>query len=362
MDKEVEDEDKKDEDKDDNEEEKKDDDQVDQKKDEEEKKEDEPEKKNDQEKKSDGSPADILMDLMAQNNKEDFGDSNEMTKDTDADTTQTGLSVTDASEGKYVLLDRLFKFIRTEEIPLNPVLSGYFFRLVNLLIMRKQKQLVPYIFGDDSDVIDCLLRHVYQKSVSEVLNKLLNILGINFDEEMVAKIQEKKQKILNELIEKLGNKECDEEESMNITMILSDIMEQKNFFSIISKKQNLTKLCEISFSKECPLTSRTTTLQLLTKFVQQFSDRVKSNFNDDSGSMTDGGDDDIIIDDSNNDENDEAKKKSDQVVYDVLESFVMPITNLLQTEDLGTTRVSSYQDKEFKNLGPLKLRAIELLS
>jgi len=146
------------------------------------------------------------------------------------------LSVTDASEGKYVLLDRLFKFIRTEEIPLNPVLSGYFFRLVNLLIMRKQKQLVPYIFGDDSDVIDCLLRHVYQKSVSEVLNKLLNILGINFDEEMVAKIQEKKQKILNELIEKLGNKECDEEESMNITMILSDIMEQKNFFSIISKK------------------------------------------------------------------------------------------------------------------------------
>ena len=78
--------------------------------------------------------------------------------------------------------------------------------------------------------------------------------------------------------------------------------------------------------------------------------------------MTDGGDDDIIIDDSNNDENDEAKKKSDQVVYDVLESFVMPITNLLQTEDLGTTRVSSYQDKEFKNLGPLKLRAIELLS
>jgi hypothetical protein len=75
---------------------------------------------------------------------------------------------------------------------LNPVLAGYFFRLVNLLIMRKQKQLVPYIFGDNSDVIDCLLRHVYQKSVSEVLNKLLNILGINFDEEMVAKIQEKK--------------------------------------------------------------------------------------------------------------------------------------------------------------------------
>lgn len=167
---------------------------------------------------------------------------------------------------------------------------------------------------------------------------------------------------MNELIEKLGNKECDEEESMNITMILSDIMEQKNFFSIISKKQNLIKLQEISFSKDCPLASRTSTLSLLTKFVQQFSDRVKSNFHDDSGSMDDGADDDIIIDDSNNDENDEAKKKSDQIVYDVLEGFINPITTLLKTEDADTSRVSSLCDKEFRNLGILKLRAIELLS
>ena len=127
--------------------------------------------------------------------------------------------------------------------------------------------MVPYIFGDDSDVIDCLLKHVYQKSVSEVLNKLLNILGINFDDEMVAKIQEKKQKILNELIEKLSKEDCDEEEAMNITLILSDIMEQKNFFSIISKKQNLQKLSEVAFNRACPDSSRTSTLSLLTKFV-----------------------------------------------------------------------------------------------
>ena len=104
--------------------------------------------------------------------------------------------------------------------------------------------------------------------MSEVLNKLLNILGINFDDEMVAKIQEKKQKILNELIEKLSKEDCDEEEAMNITLILSDIMEQKNFFSIISKKQNLQKLSEVAFNRACPDSSRTSTLSLLTKFVQ----------------------------------------------------------------------------------------------
>ena len=237
----------------------------------------------------------------------------EETKDTEmtvASTTAGNVSDQE-EENKYVLLDRLFKFIRTKETPLNPVLSGYFFRLVNILIMRKQKQVVPYIFGDDSDVIDCLLYHVYQKSVSEVLNKLLNILGINFDDDMVAKIQEQKQKILNELINKLSKKDSDDEEYINVTMILSDIIEQKNFFSIISKRQNLQKLSEIAFDESCAYGSRTTTLALLTKFVQQFQDRVKSNIHDDSGSWNEAGDDDIIIEDSHNDENDEAKKKSD---------------------------------------------------
>lgn len=42
-------------------------------------------------------------------------------------------------ESKFLLLDRLFKFIRTDNKPLNPVLSGYFARLVTLLINRKQK-------------------------------------------------------------------------------------------------------------------------------------------------------------------------------------------------------------------------------
>lgn len=64
-------------------------------------------------------------------------------------------------EGKYVLLDRLFKFIRTDNKPLNPVLSGYFARLVTLLINRKQKQLIPYVFAPGSDIIDRLLYHVY---------------------------------------------------------------------------------------------------------------------------------------------------------------------------------------------------------
>ena len=39
----------------------------------------------------------------------------------------------------YVLLDRLFRFLATEERPLNPVLSGYFCKLITLFINKKQK-------------------------------------------------------------------------------------------------------------------------------------------------------------------------------------------------------------------------------
>jgi hypothetical protein len=52
-------------------------------------------------------------------------------------------------------LDRLFKFVRTaDNEQLNPVLSGYFCKLVSLLISRKQKLLIPYIFAPGQDIIE----------------------------------------------------------------------------------------------------------------------------------------------------------------------------------------------------------------
>ena len=62
--------------------------------------------------------------------------------------------------GKFMLLERLFRFIRTKETPLNPVLSGYFAKLMTLLINRKQKNLLAQVFAPESDVIDCLVYHV----------------------------------------------------------------------------------------------------------------------------------------------------------------------------------------------------------
>jgi hypothetical protein len=65
-----------------------------------------------------------------------------ITKDTDIQTEEDA----DAEYGQYMLLDRLMKFIRPKEKNLNAVLSGYFSKLMTLLLTRKQKSLLPYIF------------------------------------------------------------------------------------------------------------------------------------------------------------------------------------------------------------------------
>jgi hypothetical protein len=106
----------------------------------------------------------------------------------------------DEEEGnKFILLERLFKFIQTDE-ELNPVLAGYFCKLVSLLISRKQKQLFPFIFAPESTVIEDLMKHVYQKSISEILNKLLTLVDTDHEPEIFAEIKAKQQMAVGTLI------------------------------------------------------------------------------------------------------------------------------------------------------------------
>jgi len=99
------------------------------------------------------------------------------------------------------------------------VLSGYFCKLVSLLISRKQKSLVPYIFAPGSDVIEQMLKHVYQKSISEVLNKLLTQIDSDFEPEIMAEIKAKQQLAVSKLIDQLGPDVSDEHNLNGCTII-----------------------------------------------------------------------------------------------------------------------------------------------
>jgi hypothetical protein len=127
----------------------------------------------------------------------------------------------DNPAGKFMLLDRLSKFIRQEDKPLNAVLSGYFAKLFTLLINRKQKSLLPYVFSPESDFIESLLYHVYQKSLSELITKFLNIQeeSTRFDENIAKLVKAKQVQILDTLVEKLGP-DSSEEDNLNASSIL----------------------------------------------------------------------------------------------------------------------------------------------
>jgi serine/threonine-protein phosphatase 6 regulatory subunit 3 len=67
----------------------------------------------------------------------------------------------------------LLTFLDTDD-ELNPVLAGYFCKLFQVLVGNKPKEVFTYVY-QHPEVIEKMIKHIYQKSVSEVLIRLLNV-------------------------------------------------------------------------------------------------------------------------------------------------------------------------------------------
>lgn len=94
------------------------------------------------------------------------------------------------------------------------------------------------MFAPGSDIIDRLLYHVYQKSISELLNKFLNVPVLDYEGPVTQEMTQKQLWVVEQLIAKLGP-DSDEEDNLNGASILSDLLEVKEFYQIMSKKQNV---------------------------------------------------------------------------------------------------------------------------
>lgn len=78
---------------------------------------------------------------------------------------------------------------------------------------------------------------MYQKSLSEVLNKLLNISEQSYEEELSKSIKDKQLKAVAELVNKLARDQNDEEANLNGSLILSELMDNnKDSFNVLSRK------------------------------------------------------------------------------------------------------------------------------
>ena len=108
---------------------------------------------------------------------------------------------------------------------------------------------MPYIFAPNSDIIENMVRHVYQKSISEVLNKLLTQIDGDYEPEVMAEIKAKQQLAVTRLIDMLGP-DLSEEHNLNASTIIQDMFEIKEFYNIICKRESITKI--INFMTEVP--------------------------------------------------------------------------------------------------------------
>jgi hypothetical protein len=108
-----------------------------------------------------------------------------------------------------MLLNRLFKFVQTEE-PVNNVLAGYFEKLVISLRKRKEQQFVKFLFGAKPELVTDLLQHIQNTSITEVVKNIVTIQASNFDLDLQQVIKKSKASMVNQLVEKLASNVCEE--------------------------------------------------------------------------------------------------------------------------------------------------------
>jgi len=277
-----------------------------------------------------------------------------------------------------VLLDRLFKFIRTEpedKEELNPVLSGYFCKLVSILISRKCRQLVPYVFSPGSDLIECLLKHVYQRSISEILNKLLTQIDMNdaeYETEVRAQITEKQKMAVSRLIETLGP-DYTEEHNLNSRTIIMDMFESKEYYNIICSKENLKKIVEYSTHgiTESTKASKMCSLIVLNQIVVSNIEKQKKKDKTDTDKAENHDEDDDVVQQNSDDENAEGEDSTNpnshtaqtNALVDMLKGKVDEITKVLQSEDdLDLPKIgTSVCEETYVPLGQQRLYTVELV-
>ena len=74
------------------------------------------------------------------------------------------------------MLDLVFDFVvhAPENEELNPLLAGYFSKLVLCLLNYKKTELISYMF-EKPKLLETLIDHVYDRSISEVIIKISTV-------------------------------------------------------------------------------------------------------------------------------------------------------------------------------------------
>eukprot|EP00826_Nyctotherus_ovalis_P059433 TRINITY_DN8264_c0_g1_i3.p1 TRINITY_DN8264_c0_g1~~TRINITY_DN8264_c0_g1_i3.p1 ORF type:complete len:505 (-),score=170.09 TRINITY_DN8264_c0_g1_i3:600-2114(-) len=144
---------------------------------------------------------------------------------------------------RYALLEKLLSLLSTNN-EINSVLAGYFFKVFNAILERHTNEVLTYLFYY-KEHIGNILRHSYNKSISEVLNKLA--VPEDRAAEAAGELAEGKRELLLRVVEKMGP-ENSMDAITNSCYTLCSIADSKQRLEYFFGKEFLEKMFEYARS------------------------------------------------------------------------------------------------------------------
>ena len=174
----------------------------------------------------------------------------------------------------FHLLDELFGILDTDEVTEGPepILCGYFNKIVNALLGKIKNKILYYILVKrEGDIFTKLTNHLEHHSLAQLLVELMQVelpaqwdserntgadkdnKDSDDDEDAVSKNEEnnaehaakikhlnevfntRRQEVLSTLIDRLGPKNSDLENTLNAQLVLSELVENKKIYKKITE-------------------------------------------------------------------------------------------------------------------------------
>lgn len=168
---------------------------------------------------------------------------------------------------KEHIIDLLFDFLRQEE-ELNPLLCGYFCKMLVGMMSSNKKPFCLYVFNPRNEVISSMIKHVYNRSVADTLVKILSI-DINvceYEEELPNFMLSDKEQLIKIVTDLVAQIELQEYEGkLNAAMVLQELYNSSRHLAAATKDAKFHKLLFAHLSKD-DLTVRSSLSVLLSFF------------------------------------------------------------------------------------------------
>ena len=255
-------------------------------------------------------------------------------------------------EPKEKILIYLLNFLKSESTNDNYVLVGYFYKIIQHLLLNKSKELLNCIFNKFNDItFDGFCKHLNRKAIGECIKNLLI-----YNEDEVPNLNENRkilvEKIFNELKETKEEDKC-----FAISDTIINCIVKKYFFNILMLNENVIDLIfQIIYNNLNNERNFRTLIQLMIKINEQilssFDKLITPNLNSEN---------DLFMSYDNNDANyneDSLKNVLTNLFKSIKDSNLIFFEDLHQIDD---NKLSTTYEGSQKKLGLKKLILVEFL-